>query len=96
MPALYNADRGYLIDLLLYGLQGQIQVDGQSYNGVMPAWQQLSDQEIADTLNYISTNWDNNQALQNFQPYTPEEIAAERNQGLSSSDVDSQRPNVQQ
>ena len=96
VPVLYNADRGYLIDLLLYGLQGQIQVDGQSYNGVMPAWQQLSDQEIADTLNYISTNWSNNQALQNFQPYTPDEIAAERNEGLSSSDVYSQRPDVQQ
>ena len=95
VPSLYNADRGYLIDVLLYGLQGQIQVNGQSYNGVMTAWPQLSDQEIADVLNYISTAWGNNQNLQNFQPYAPEEIAAERGGGLSSSDVYSQRPTVQ-
>ncbi len=95
VPLLYNADRRYLINLQLYGLQGQIQVQGQSYNGVMPQWAQLSDQQIADVLNYVSTNWDNNQDLQNFQPYTPEEVAAERNQGLSASDVYNQRPNLQ-
>ncbi len=95
VPSLYNADRGYLINVLLYGLQGQIQVNGQGYNGVMTAWSQLSDQAIADVLNYTSTAWDNNQALQNFQPYAPEEIAAERDKGLSSSDVYSQRPSLQ-
>ena len=94
-PLLYNADRSYLINLQLYGLQGQIQVQGQSYNGVMPQWTQLSDQEIADALNYVLTAWDNNQDLQSFEPYTPEEIAAERDKGLSSSDVYSQRPALQ-
>ena len=92
VPSLYNADRTYLVNVLLYGLQGQIQVNGQSYNGVMTAWGQLGDQEIADVLNYVSTAWDNNQNLQDFQPYAPEEIAAERGKGLSSSDVLSQRP----
>ena len=95
VPDLYNADRTYLINVQLYGLQGQIQVDGQSYNGVMTAWAQLEDQEIADVLNYVSTAWGNNQNLQNFEPYTPEQIAAERNKGLSSSDVYSQRPALQ-
>ncbi len=95
VPDLYNADRTYLINVQLYGLQGQIQVDGQSYNGVMTAWAQLEDQEIADVLNYVSTAWGNNQNLQNFEPYTPEQIAAERDKGLSSSDVYSQRPNLQ-
>ena len=95
VPLLYNTDRSYLINLQLYGLQGQIQVQGQSYNGVMPQWSQLSDQQIADVLNYVSTNWDNNQDLQGFQPYTPEEIAAERGKGLSSSDVYNQRPSLQ-
>lgn len=94
VPSLYNADRSYLINVLLYGLQGEIQVNEQSYNGVMSAWQQLSDQEIADVLNYASTAWGNNQALQDFEPYTPEQIAAERGKGLSSSDVYNQRPSV--
>ena len=95
VPDLYNADRTYLINVQLYGLQGQIEVGGQSYNGVMTAWAQLEDQEIADVLNYVSTAWGNNQNLQNFEPYTPEQIAAERDKGLSSSDVYSQRPNLQ-
>ena len=95
MPDLYNADRTYLINVQLYGLQGQIQVGGQSYNGVMTAWAQLEDQEIADVLNYVSTAWGNNQNLQNFEPYTPEQIAAERGKGLSSSDVYNQRPSLQ-
>lgn len=87
VPALYNADRSYLIALLLYGLQGEIEVEGQTYNGLMPAWQQLSDEEIAATLNYVSTAWGNEGALQNFEPYEAAEIAAERDVGLSSADV---------
>ncbi len=30
--------RTYLLDLVLFGLQGQIRVKGQTYNGAMPAW----------------------------------------------------------
>ncbi len=37
-----------LVRIILNGLQGPIEVAGQTYNGAMPAWaQQLSGQEIA-------------------------------------------------
>ncbi len=87
VPVLYNADRSYLINLLLYGLQGEIQVQGQTYNGVMPAWQQLSDEDIANVLNYASNAWGNADALQNFQPYTAADITPVRDAGLSSDEV---------
>ena len=87
VPTLYNADRSYLVNLLLYGLQGEIQVLGEPYNGVMPAWQQLSDDDIAATLNYVSTAWDNEGALENFQPFDAGEIATARDAALSSDEV---------
>lgn len=89
MPVLYNAEGGreYLVNTVLYGLQGQIEVEGQTYNGVMPGWQQLSDAEIAAVLNHELTAWGNEAELESFEPYTPQDIADQRGQGLSASDM---------
>ena len=83
------ADQGrdYLPLLLLYGLQGPIQVGGTTYNGQMPAWQQLSDEELAAVATYIVTNWDEGQAPASFEPYTVDEFAEARGQGLTADDV---------
>lgn len=88
MSALEAAEggRNYLIKLLLYGLQGDIEIEGVTYSGVMPAWSQLSDQELADVLNYTSTSWGNTPP-EGFTPYTPAEVAARRGAGLSAREV---------
>lgn len=87
--------RDYLVHALLYGVQGQLVVNGTSYSGVMPAWQQLSDVQIASVLNYITTAWDNADVLtDDVLPFTPDEIAAARGEGLSSSDVLESRPDL--
>jgi hypothetical protein len=39
--------------VVLYGLQGPLTVEGKTYNGVMPPFRQLKDQEVADVLNYV-------------------------------------------
>ena len=53
-------DDKYLSNVLLYGLQGQINVNGQVYNGVMPAWAaSLTDAEIAAVITHIRTSWGN-------------------------------------
>ena len=84
--------RTYLIHVLLYGLQGQINVAGQSYNGAMPAWPQLSDEQIAGVLTHIATAWENEAELaEGFEPFTADEVAAERDLGLAGSDVYDQR-----
>lgn len=53
-----DGGKDYLINAALFGLSGAIKVDGTSYNGVMPAWGQLSDEEIAAVLNYAISGWD--------------------------------------
>lgn len=89
-PELATAEGGYayLENLLLYGLQGEINVAGQAYNGVMPAWGQLSDQELADVLNYAVTAWGNADAMPpDYPAFTPEGVAAQRDAALSSAQV---------
>jgi len=92
---LAAADRSYPIDVLLYGLNGQITVDGTSYDGVMPAWQQLSDARLAAVLNEIVIAWDEAGTLPpNFARYAPEDVAAARGRGLGPRDVLERRPSV--
>ncbi len=76
--------REYLPKLLLNGLQGPIEIAGNSYNGIMPAWKQLSDEQIAAVLNYSLTAWG---APSDVQPYEASEIAAARQQTLNANDV---------
>ena len=54
------------------GLQGKLIVNGNEYNGVMPAWT-LSDEEVANVLTYIYSNWGNN-----GDEVTPEEVKLHR------------------
>ncbi len=39
-----------------YGLQGEIEVNGKKYNGMMMS-QGLDDQEVADVMNYTIQTW---------------------------------------
>lgn len=53
-----NADKIRAIKTVTGGLQGKVKVNGQEYNGVMPAWS-LSDEDIANVLTYIYNSWGN-------------------------------------
>src|SRR3546814_8166824 len=44
--------RAYVIMVVLYGMFGAINVDGRQLSGMMPPMGSLSDQDIADTLNF--------------------------------------------
>ncbi len=63
----------HLAKLLLNGLQGPVQVLGNTYNNAMPAWKQLKDSDIAYVLTYIRNEWGNV-----APPITPEYIASIR------------------
>ncbi len=54
-----DADATKPIRIVLHGFQGAIERNGKTYNGVMTAWAQLSDQEIADVLTYVRSSWGN-------------------------------------
>jgi len=54
-----NADHARAIDVVLRGLSGKVAVNGTEYNSVMPAMNQLNDDEVANILTYVLNSWDN-------------------------------------
>ncbi len=70
----------HLVRILLHGLQGPVQVKGNTYNGAMPAWNQLKDEEIAAVLTYIRNEWGNS-----APPITPEQVAKIRAETASQT-----------
>jgi mono/diheme cytochrome c family protein len=52
------ANRENSIKAIKYGLQGEITVNGVTYNSAM-AGLGLEDEEVADVMNYISNSWGN-------------------------------------
>lgn len=76
----------FLIQVLLFGMQGQIQVDGMTYNGLMPGWSSLDDAAIANVLNHIVVNLGDG-APDGFTPYVAADVADHRGDGLSATDV---------
>jgi len=48
-----------LVHLMLNGMQGPIEINGENYNGIMPQHSFLKDNEIAQILTYIRTHFGN-------------------------------------
>ena len=81
--------REYVIDVVLFGLMGAIEIDGIPYNSVMtPHVGMFDDQQVADVLNYVSVAWDNAAQLpEGVLAFTADEVAAQRGGMWSSSEV---------
>ena len=80
--------REYLIRVVLFGLAGEISVNGQNFSGVMPPWESIRDNDIATALNHAATAWDNTLRLPaDFKPFQASEIAAARGEKLASTAV---------
>ncbi len=71
----------HLVKILLHGLQGPIQVKGNTYNNAMPPWKQLKDEQIAAILTYIRAEWGNAAPA-----ITPEFVKAVRDASGDRSD----------
>lgn len=57
---IVTGDPKAVIGIIANGLHGQIKVNGQVFNGVMPAWHgKLTDAQIAAVLTYIRSSWGN-------------------------------------
>jgi mono/diheme cytochrome c family protein len=50
------------VRILLHGLQGNVSVNGKTFNGQMPSWDRFSDEQIAAVLTYVRNAWTNNAA----------------------------------
>ena len=69
-----KGDKKRLINILLNGLQGTIEVKGKPFNSLMPPQTFLKDEEIAQVLTYIRQNFDNNASV-----VTSDEVSQFRN-----------------
>ncbi|MFT2007909.1 c-type cytochrome [Pontibacter sp. 13R65] len=52
-------DQKRAINVVVHGLNGEITVNGEAYNMDMPGFTYLSDQEVADVLNFVQNSWGN-------------------------------------
>ena len=90
LPEVLKARGGreYLVQVLLYGLQGQIVARGKTFTGMMPAWGQLRDDEIAALLNHISGQWGNDKLLgTDHKPFKADEIKVARSKPMTAQQV---------
>ena len=53
------AERERSIHVVLAGLSGRIEVNGKTYENVMPAFANFTDHEIADVLTFVRNSWGN-------------------------------------
>ena len=58
-----------LITLVLKGLNGEIEINDEIYRNTMPPQLIITDQELADVLTYVRTNFGNN-----FKPVTTDMV----------------------
>lgn len=75
-----NEDKERLTHIILNGMEGPIQVNGEFYDGLMPQHSFLNDDEIADVLTYIRTHFGNQAGA-----VTAEEIEYFRKSNLSKN-----------
>jgi mono/diheme cytochrome c family protein len=66
------ADKKRSIREVLYGVSGEITVNGKKYNLEMTGFD-LTNEEVSDVLNYIRNSWGNKGSA-----VTPAEVSAER------------------
>lgn len=69
-----NGDKERLIEITLNGMSGKIEVNGETYNSIMPPHSHLSDKQIADVLTYVRQSFGNNAS-----EITVEEVQKVRN-----------------
>lgn len=68
-----DRDARDVIGVVVNGLSGPIQVNGEDYASVMPPMSQLNDDEVANILTFVYASWGNSGAT-----ITPDQVAAVR------------------
>lgn len=66
-------DKKELINIVLKGMDTEIEIDGEYFDNPMPSQAHLSDQEIADVLTFIRSNFGNKASA-----VTPAEVKKQR------------------
>lgn len=96
IPELFKADDGreYLLELMLFGVRGEVVIEGVTQNLRHRPYDSLDDEELSAVLNIMLVAWDNAEALPDDPAfYTPEEVAEARTPERSNEEVLERRPN---
>lgn len=83
--------RAYVIDVVSFGMGGKIESGGDSFEGDMPPWPQLSDQDVADVLTYVLTGLNAKLLPADFKPISADEVKAERAKQLNAAAIHTER-----
>ena len=54
-----SGSKAVLIQQILKGSQGKVEIDGETFNNAMPPLPHLTDQQIADVLTYVRNSFGN-------------------------------------
>ena len=54
-----SGDKERLINIILGGMEGEMHINGETYNGVMPQHSFLNDEDIANVLTYVRSSFEN-------------------------------------
>ena len=57
--AVNGSDIAKLVKYIVKGLNDRIEIDGEFYANAMPAANDLKDQQLADVLTFVRSNWSN-------------------------------------
>jgi hypothetical protein len=86
--------RQYLIEVVLNGMAGSIEVNGTTYAGLMPEFASLSDDEIAATLNHVLTKFNAGELPKDFTPITAAEVHVARARKIPAAKMPDERKSV--
>ena len=79
--------RTFLVNLLLFGMNGEVKSRGAVYEGFMPPAADMSDSDLAEAINYILETLNAAEIPRDFKRFTPAEFKGARANRLTASDV---------
>lgn len=96
IPELFLADGGreYLLEMMLFGVRGEVVIEGVPTNLRHRAYASLDDEQLSAVLNLMLVAWGNDEALPaEVDFYTPEEVAGARTPERTNEEILERRPN---
>lgn len=83
--------RTYLVHVLSFGMSGAIAAHGQTYYGVMQPWPTLTDEEVAQVLNYVLMTFNPKLLPKDFTSLTADEVKTYRAANTALGDIHKER-----
>lgn len=96
LPQLFAAEggRAYLPELLLFGIRGEVVIEGAPTNLRHSAYASIDADRLAAVLNVMLVSWGNDEALpSDVAFYTADDVEAARTPERSPDEVRERRPN---